>query len=134
MRKRRDFACITQYEVTGFTPPNGAALAVDLSAAVPLTAIEAHLSFHIVTSGPYSFSLGPEAGTSLTDRYPFYYAWPAGAIGDTHVGGLKMPLRGNASSAQIYTVSDALFANLTDLDLHIHGYWEDPLRPYHYDI
>ena len=133
MQKRRDFSTITAQHgtVAGIVPLDGAALAVSLSSAVPSTAVEAYIGYTLTTTNAYTFALGPNAYVTVTD-YPFYYT-RAALVSELYVDGLRITLDGSSSASRIHTVSTATAGNLTSLTLQIHGYWEDPLRPYHYN-
>lgn len=131
--KRGDFVVCDKQVVSAIIPPNyltDPPLFVDLSASVPQTAQEANFSIYMACSGAYAWAIGPKPGADPADEYP--YSWLFGVASVAYLGPARVPLYDGNATSGVYAIGNATIANLTSMSWSIHGYYESPLRPYHY--
>jgi len=135
MTKRGNFVVKESSAQTGKKPDVGdSPLTVTLSTEVPRTAKEAFISVRAIeTTGiaGANVSFGPETSAAVNAGFPWQYALVASER--AHWSNIRMPLARGVESPTIYLFSDVAGDGDVTVDVYIHGYWEDPLRPYHYE-
>ena len=136
MTKRGKYVTTTQQTIATKTPDAGdSPLAVSFEDTLPwATAQEAIMSFKITeTTGlaGASVSTGPRPWASKTVGFP--WQWAVIASGSERYDNIRMPIYRGTATPYFYLFSDVAADGDVDVDIWVHGYIEDPLRPYFYE-
>lgn len=135
MTKRGSKVTIEQQTIAEHDPDVGdSPLVVQLTGIVPITAQSALMTFQMIeTTGlmPALVSIGPTPGPSLTAEYPWQLQVNTGET--EWFRNLDIPLYRTTPIPSIYLFSTVAADKDVEVYPRVHGYTEDPLRPYFYE-
>jgi len=134
MTKCSDFVTITQQSSATIEPDTGdSPLLLTLAGIVPRTAQEALISLEMEeqNGAPASVSAGPRPWGALTTGFPWQYT--LGALEYRLANNIRMPLSRLLVDPGFYVFSTVVGDGDVTVAAKVHGYYEDRLRPYHYE-